>query len=199
MNGDAELAEWREQWQAETSIPADLKRKVERHSLLMKVGLAGDVLVTLVIGGGTSVWAWRDHDANLVPVAIAAWVFLVLAWVFVLLANRGLWSPSATDAVSFVDLSIRRCRSALATIWFAAALFLAEIVFGLTWSYLHLAQPRAELVAWLLFSSYRIDIVWGITVAFFIGVVWYRRKKSAELVRLLAFANEIGRFVKNGQ
>ncbi len=30
MKPDLELAAWREQWQADTEVPADLRRKVER-------------------------------------------------------------------------------------------------------------------------------------------------------------------------
>jgi len=46
MNADTELDMWREQWQSETAIPADLRRKVERQSRAMKLGVINAILVT---------------------------------------------------------------------------------------------------------------------------------------------------------
>ncbi len=198
MNADVELAAWREQWQADETIPRDLQRKVERQSRLMKIGIACDILVTAVIGGGAVIWAWRSHDADVVPVAIAAWVFLAAAWIFVLLANRGLWSPSAMDAATFVELSIHRCRSALATIWFAAALFFAEIIFGLHWSYVHMSGDHPAILTWLLFGSARIDVVWVVTITFLSGLFWYRSKKRTELARLRILRREIDGTIETG-
>jgi len=185
MTTDIELQDWREQWQSETSIPADLRKSVERQSRLMRIGLLGDVAVTLVIGGGSIAWAMRRGNAEFAPVALAAWVFLAAAWMFVLIANRGLWSPPAMESSAFVDLSIRRCRSTLATLWFAVALFFAEIAFGLGWAYTHSVKGHIPLMRWLLFGSLRVDIVWIATAVFLGALIWYRRKKQMELARLL--------------
>jgi|ERR1700728_430187 hypothetical protein len=188
---DLELQSWQEQWQSEPSIPANLRKSVERQSRLMRIGLLGDVAVTLVIGGGSIAWAMRAGNAEFVPVAIAAWVFLAAAWIFVLMANRGLWSPSAMESSAFIDLSIRRCRRTLATLWFAVALFFAEVAFGLGWAYTHSVKGRASLMAWLLFSSPRVDVVWLVTALFLGGVVWYRRRKQDELARLLELRHQM--------
>ena len=191
MNTDVELEVWREQWQAETAVPVNLRRSVERQSRLMKIGLLGDTLVTLVMGGGATAWALRSMDRGVALVAVATWVFLAAAWAVVLTMNRGLWAPSALDTVTFVDLSVRRCQSALATIWFAGGLFVCEVVFGLGWVYRHSAYGHTRPGSWLWFSSLRIDIVWICTVAFFGAMAWYRRKKRAELVSLLRLRGEI--------
>jgi hypothetical protein len=189
---DLELQSWQEQWQSEPSIPTNLRKSVERQSRLMRIGLLGDVAVTLVIGGGSIAWAMRAGNAEFVPVAIAAWVFLASAWIFVLMANRGLWSPSAMESSAFIDLSIRRCRRTLATLWFAVALFFAEVTFGLGWAYLHSVDGgRVSLTAWLLFSSLRVDVVWLVTALFLGGVVWYRRRKQDELARLLELRHQM--------
>ncbi len=185
MKADLELDEWREQWQSETSIPPDLRYRVERHSRLMKIGLICDAVVTVVMGGGTTTWALMSANADVWTVAVATWFFLAAAWAFVLTVNRGLWSPSALEASAFVDLSIRRCRSALSTTWFAVVLFLAEIVFGLSWAYLHSLKEHSALLPWLLFGSVRIDIVWVLTIAFLGAVAWYRKRKLGELARLV--------------
>jgi len=191
MNTDVELEIWREQWQRDTAVPVNLRRSVERQSRLMKIGLLADTVVTIVMGGGTTAWALRSTDPDVALVAVATWVFLAAAWVFVLTVNRGLWAPSALDTAAFMDLSVRRCQSALTTIWFAGALFLCEVAFGLGWGYKHSVQGHARLGNWLWFSSLRIDTVWICTVAFFGAMVWYRGKKRAELTSLLKLRREM--------
>ncbi len=191
MNTDVELDVWREQWQADGAVPLNLRRNVERQSRLMRIGLICDTLVTIVMGGGTTVLALRSPESDFVLVAVATWLFLAVAWAVVLTANRGLWAPSAIDTATFVELSVRRCRSVLTTIWFAAGLFLCEVVFGLGWAYNHAIKGHATWWSWLFFSSLRIDIVWVCTLAFFVAIVWYRRKKRAELACLLELRREI--------
>ncbi|MGO8789046.1 MAG: hypothetical protein ACLQVL_16915 [Terriglobia bacterium] len=186
MNIDAELEVWRQQWQSGTTVPLDLRRKVERQSRFMKIAFAGDVLVTITIGGATLGWALRSPRPEIVFLAVATWIFIASAWTFALMANRGNWSPSALDTAAFVDLSVRRCRARLAAVWFATGLFLVEIVFILGWVYNYSPAHRAPLLTWLFFGSVPIDIVWLGTVAFFGFLIWYRRKKRAELAYLLS-------------
>lgn len=192
MNTDVELEIWREQWQAQTAVPVNLRRSVERQSRLMKIGLLADTVVTVVMGGGATAWAFLSSEPGVGLVAVATWLFLAAAWIFVLTANRGLWAPSALDTAAFVDLSVRRSRSALTTTWFAGGLFLCEVAFGLGWAYKHSVHGHTPLGSWLLFSSLRIDIVWICTIAFFGAMVWYRRKKRAELASLLRLGEEMG-------
>ena len=185
MNEDPELDQWREQWQSDTVVAPDLRKKVESQSRLMKIGLAGDILVTIVIGGGSILWALRSSEPDAWLVAAAAWLFIAAAWIFVLTATRGTWSPSGLDTAAFVELSIRRCRGRFKTILFAAGLFIAEIAFSLTWVYNHIPQPRQPVFDWLWFSSIAIDIVWIATIAFTGFLFWYHRKKKAEFEWLL--------------
>ena len=186
MNADTELDMWREQWQLDTAIPADLRRKVERQSRAMKLGVINAILVTVIIGGFTAAWAVRTPQSDVILLAVATWMFLAIAWAVQIGLNHGKWSPSAMNTSSFVDLSIRRCRSALAAAIFAAGLFVCELVFGLTWVYHHSAGERKPVLAWLFFSSVPMDLVWLATIAFFGWLVWHRRKKRAELAYLLA-------------
>ena len=190
MNADTELEIWREEWQSEASIPADLQRKVDRQSRQMRIALLADIVVTVVMGSGWTAWALLSKDSGLAVVAVAVWIFLVAAWIFVLRVNRGLWRPSAMDAATFVDLSVRRCEGALKAVWFAGILFVAEIAFDLSWIYVRL-DMRQSWWRWLLFGSVRTDIVWIGTVVFFSGLVWYRARKRLELDRLLQMREEI--------
>jgi hypothetical protein len=180
MNLDAELDVWREQWQSDTPVPGGLRRKVERQSRFMKLMLLADILVTVVIGGGTVAWAVLSPMPGLWLLAGATWLFITVAWAFSFRINRGTWSPAAMNTAAFLDLSIRRCRGRLAALRFGAALYVCEVVFCLGWVYQHgdVSQP---LLKWLWFGTWPIDIVWGCTAVFYGLVFWYRRKKKAEL------------------
>ena len=191
MNVDTELEAWRRQWQSDTTVPLDLRRKVERQSHFMKLSLLADILVTVTIGGATTGWAIRSPQPEIVLLAVATWVFIATAWTFTLTLNRGNWSPSAQDTAAFVDLSVRRCQSRLAAVWFAAGLFLFQIVFVLGWVYRNSPAHWQPLFTWLLFGSIPIDIVWLCTVAFFGFLVWFRRRKRAELASLLHLREEM--------
>ncbi|MEO8594369.1 MAG: hypothetical protein ABI759_13715 [Candidatus Solibacter sp.] len=191
MNVDTELEVWRQQWQSGPTVPLDLRRKVERQSRFMKIALLGDILVTITIGGAAAGWAVRSPQPEIVLLAVATWVYIAIAWTFSLTVNRGNWSPSAQDVAVFVDLSVRRCRGRLAAVWFAAGLFLFQIVFVLSWVYRYSPQHRVPVLRWLFFGSVPIDIVWLCTAVFFSFLIWYRRRKLAELVSLLSLREQM--------
>ena len=193
MNIDAELSVWREQWQSETTVPLELRRKVARQSRFMKIALMADIAVTVGIGGGTALWALRSPQPDIVLLTVATWIFIAAAWTFSLIVNRGAWSPSGLDTAAFVDLSLRRCRGRLAATWFGAFLFVTQIVFCLGWVYNHTPQPKEHLLSWLFSNSLPIDLVWLATVTMFGSVIWYRRKKKAELAYLLKLREQMVR------
>jgi hypothetical protein len=190
MNVDTELEVWRRQWQSGTTVPLDLRRKVERESRFMKLVLIGDILVTITVGGTMAGWAARSPDPGVVLLAAGTWVYIAIAWTFGLIVNRRNWSPSAQDTAVFLDLSVRRCRGRLAAVWFAVVMFLLQVAFVLGWVYHYSAVHRTPLLTWLFFGSLPIDIVWLCTVAFFVFLVWYRRRKRAELAYLLGLQEQ---------
>ncbi len=177
MKHDLELEAWREQWQADTEVPADLRRKVERGSRTLRLVLAVEVLITVVLGGldaigddGDDGPAYRDGG----PFA-AVWVFLSVAWTFAIMNRRGAWSPLAVSTAEFLDLSIRRCQGRLASSGFGTGLYFVEMAFCLTWLYWDPAR-RGPLPA-IIFSL--------ATPIFVVGLIRYRRKTRAELEKLL--------------
>jgi len=190
MNVDTELEVWRRQWQSDTAVPMDLRRKVERQSRLMKLGLIAEILVTITIGGATAGSAVYSPQPENVLLAVGTWVYIAIAWTFGLIVNRGNWSPSGQDTAAFVDLSVRRCRGRLAAVWFSACLFVCQIVFVLGWVYRNSPAHRRPLSTWLFFGSIPIDVVWVCTVLFFAFLVWYQRRKRAELAWLLGLREQ---------
>ena len=181
MSVDLELEAWRQDWR---SVPGahdfDLRKKVQRQSRLMRVAVALDCLVTVVIGGGVTFWAARSSQPDAVSLAVATWVFLAAAWTFVLTASSGNWAPASQDTAEFLSLSIRRARATLAATVFQTALFWTEIVFCLGWIYRH-NQVRQPVLLWLLPSSLSMVAVWLASLAFTAFIVWFRRKKRREL------------------
>lgn len=186
MSVDAELDVWRREWQSGTALPAaGLRRKVQRQSLIMRITLMAEVLVTAVMGGGTTAWAVRSRQPDTIALAAAVWVFLAAAWTFALVSRRNSWSPAALNSSAFLDLSIRRCRSSISATTFGTILYFCELLFCLTWVFRHLSQREPiRLEAFL--SSGAVMGVWFCTLAYLGFVIWYRRRKQAELNYLLA-------------
>jgi hypothetical protein len=175
-NPDLEWRAWREQWQADTEVPADLRRKVERGTRNMRIMLALEVLVTVGMGGGFTMWAVMEPRTEMVVLAGAVWFFLAAAWMFARVNRRGTWSPAAVSTAEFVDLSVRRCRRKLAAARFGIWLYFTEMVFCLT--FLYRDPARRELLPAIIFAV--------ATPVFLAGVARYRRKTQAELDDLLA-------------
>ena len=71
MNVDLELEAWREQWQAAAGVPADLRRKVVRGTNAMRMTLVLEGIVTVMIGGGSTLWAVVDPRTEMVVLALA--------------------------------------------------------------------------------------------------------------------------------
>ena len=184
MNLDTELETWRREWQSETDVPLDLRQRVARQSRWMRIAIAADILVTVAIGGGVLALATRMPQPGMLLLAAATWLFIAAAWAFRLAANRGLWSPAAMHTAAFVDLLVKRCRARLAAAMFGACLYVCEVAFCLGWIYRY-SPPRMALASWLFFSSIFMDLVWLFTLVFFAFLVWYWRKRRAELAWLV--------------
>jgi hypothetical protein len=172
---DLEWKAWQEQWQADTEVPADLRRKVERGTRNMRLMLALEVLVTVGMGGGYTLWAVMEPRTEMVILAGAVWFFLAAAWMFAGVNRRGIWSPAAVSTADFVDLSIRRCRRKLAAARFGVWLYFVEMAFCLT--FLYRDPARREPLPAIIFAV--------ATPLFLAGLARYRRKTLAELDDLL--------------
>jgi hypothetical protein len=70
-------------------------------------------------------------------------------------------------------------------------MFLAQTVFVLSWVYRNSPARRQPLLTWLLFGSVTIDLVWLCTFAFFGFLIWFRRKKRAELACLYVLREKL--------
>ena len=182
MKLDSELELWRAEWQSAPEAPAlaDLRRRVARQSLYMRLLLVAEILVTIVIGGGTILIAALDPRPANILLAAATWLFIAVAWIFALVSRKDTWAPAASTTSAYLDLSIRRSRAALRTVIFGAILYLCEMSFCLAWIF-HETHSLSKTT---------IQIVTAITALFAIFLLRYHRKKRTELSYLLSLQRE---------
>jgi hypothetical protein len=182
MKMDSELELWRTDWQSSSEAPvlSDLSKRVARQSLYMRMMLLGDILVTLVIGGGTVVLAMRNPRIETAVLAAATWLFIGAAWIFGLSNRKNAWSPSATTTAAFLDLSIRRCRGNLRAVTFGAILYVVEMAFCLSWIYHDLGFLSSTLLLTIAL----------VTLIFAALLLLHRKKKRTELAYLLNLQQE---------
>jgi cbb3-type cytochrome oxidase subunit 3 len=192
MKLDAELDLWREQWQSSSEAPAlsGLSKRVARQTLYMRIMLMADILVTLVIGGGAIAWAVQDPRTETAILAAATWLFIAVAWIFGLSNRKDAWSPAASTTAAFLDLSLRRCRGNLRAITFGAILYFCEMAFCLSWVF-HDLSHRKSLSLSSFLTSTLVSVVWLCTLFFVAFLLWYRKKKRADLAYLLNLQRDL--------
>ncbi len=189
MSADAELQSWTQAWKSSSEPIPDLSGRVRRQSRRMRLLLAGDVLVTILIGGAATVWAAWSGETDVIVLAAAVWVFIAAAWAFSIWLRRGCWTPAALDNSSYLDISVRRCRSGLAISTFAAVLCTVEVFFSLGWVFHRKAQDGTTLSAFLV--SVPVLTVAVCAVVFAGAMVRYRRKTRSELQNLTRLQQEL--------
>ena len=161
-----------------------LRKRVDRQARWLKIALAGDTLVTVVIGGPVAAWAVLSPQTDVIVLAVVTWILIAAAWAFRLHITRGNWGPTAMDTAAFVDFLIGRCRAQLAGIRFGAVLFIVNLTFCLVWIYQHRPRPEIEWFGW------RMDLIWLVGVAFYIFLFWWNGRKKRELAWLLGLREQ---------
>jgi hypothetical protein len=184
MTVDNELLAWREEWKLQVpDVPPDLAGRVTRQSRILRLALVCEVLITVVMGGGTVWLAINSGDPDFTVLAVATWMFIAAAWVFGLRNRRGSWSPVAMTNSAYLDISIRRCRGGLRAAVFGMSLFVVEMLFNLGWIYNRTGSPS-------FLHSLPMTGVGLATVLFFAASLIYRARKKAELDGLVKLAAE---------
>jgi hypothetical protein len=183
MSSNAELDTWRMLWQGRVEAPAaaDLRDRVARETRRKRIEMAGSILVTILIGGWVIARAVSSRELHDVALAVETWVFIAVIWLGVSWIDRGNWRPLTDTTTGFVELTIGRCRSALAGVRFSLYLYLAQLAFILFWQFRYSGtEPVVLLTSWPV-----ILLGWlGVPLLIAFGV-WFTRRKRAELTRLL--------------
>lgn len=180
MTLDPELDTWRHQWQARDAMPPDVRRRVERDIQSMRLGLLSATAVTVVFGGGTTVWALVSGDAGVAVLAVATWVFIAGTWAVSLTIERGFgrWKPASTTTVAYLEFSITRRIVIQRRIVAAAVLYAAFSAFMLAWRFQNPAGEAATDVWGYLAARW---MFWTITAVLAVVAVWRWRALGREI------------------
>jgi hypothetical protein len=190
MKSDIELESWRRQWQSQPHIPIDLIRKVERQTVYMAQYRLGEILVTIVMGGGTIVAAAITRNPNVALLAVGTVIFIALAWRFALKHTQGLWAPSAETTAAYLDLSIRRGRWKVADARYDSiqavllTVFVCVVDYRILVSYGKWSNPRDAWWLWLFCGV--------LSVVLFVAFENRRKKAKTELEYLSRLHAELG-------
>jgi hypothetical protein len=161
-------------------VPADVRRRVERDILSMRLGILSAVAVTVIFGGGTIAWALVSGDADIAVVAVATWVFIAVTWAVSLTIEGGLgqWKPASTTTAAFLEFSIARRIATRRGIVAAAVLYAAFSAFMLAWRF---QNPAAETPTDVWSYLAARWIFWTITTFLAAVAVWGWRALGREL------------------
>jgi hypothetical protein len=192
MQQHDELETWRRQWQAQGSVPPDLRARVARDIRRRRLSFIGSVAVTIVMGGGTTVWAVLSQRPGSPLVLVGVWVFIALTWTVAaaLERRRGSWTPTTETTAAFLDFSIRSCRVRLQGMTAAAILYVAFMVFMLAWQY-RAGTTEAAAGVWTFLASARMGVIGAITLTLAVAFVWRRRLLRRELEALVSLRQQL--------
>jgi hypothetical protein len=184
---DLELEGWQRQWRSQPAS-IDLRQKVEAGNRAMRHGLMWEIAVTILMGGGSLLWAIASELAEVLVLAIAVWGFIAIAWTASILLRRGVWQPAASTTAAFLSVSILRCERSLEAIVVQAVLYVVILAFDLVWLYWYLQETDV----WTFLTRPWVLIVAGIvTPILAAAALWYRGRLRRELENLRRLATSL--------
>lgn len=189
MDVDLELQTWRTDWQTSSPVPADLIRRVERETRVMRRYLLLEILITVVFGGGTIAAAALSTWDDALVLTVGVWIFIGVAWTMSMLLRRGAWAPMTTTTAAFLELSILRCQRRREAIIAQAVLYITLLSFLLWWIYGHRAHQFEGVSAFL--ASAELWWVWVITVMLATLAARQRQRLGRELDALTTLRDAI--------
>jgi hypothetical protein len=187
MKSDEELDMWKQYWQAQPSVPQDLFKKVEKENTHLRYYRVAEVLVTVLIGGGTAAAALVTRNVHWTVLAAGTWVFIVVAWFASLRYTRGVWAPGAPTTAAYLDLSIRRCQWRMKDARYNSVQSVLLTAFVLVVDYyilLDMSQRPPSL--WLLAIAFIV-----ISPGLVVGFERARRKAKTELDSLVDLQRQL--------
>lgn len=189
VSTDPEWNDLMQAWQSqapEEAAPAPLSDEVRRRirsrvrwqSFRLILNAASQVALAVAI----VVWmaSYLDLRQPIHLTVMIGTLFLSAGAMFFGIWNfRGTWWPAAESTVTFVDLSLERCRRKLKTVRFSYRFLAVELAFMIpwaTWALLSRADPWAPgawafTVGWMALVSASV-VLW---------VSWYRKKTLREI------------------
>ena len=193
METDNELETWRLEWQAENFVPPDLRKRVERDIRRHRLSFWASVAVTILMGGGTTLWAAVSGESSDVLVVAAVWLFIGITWAtsIQLERMRGSSKPLAETTAAFLEFAIHSCRVRRQGIAVAAALYAGFFSFMVAWKYRQLAAEMPLDVGTYLTSG-RVMTQCAITAVLAVIALGRRRRLNRELHHLMTLRQRLG-------
>jgi hypothetical protein len=181
MHTDHELERWQSLWQADIQIPQDLRERARRQVRRMRMMLAGDIAVTVIMGGGATLWALNSDRSSVRLLAAWVWFTIAAAWIFRYFNNRGNWTGLAPSTDAFFEAWIKRCRETQRNLIFGIALGIVQFVVCSAW--VHRELQRTHTITARQFATMTpMDVAW-LCAAFLLGwAFWLSRKVRAEWI-----------------
>lgn len=183
MDVDRELDGWRHEWRTEAAAPPDLAARVARETRRMRQLVVGEIVVTMLMGGGSIAWAAISRRRELLVLAVGIWVFLALAWGISWWLRRGAWAPLSTATSAFLDLSVLRCRRRRRAIFAQAGLYVAILSFDLWWLHAN-GHPQPGMPVWSFLTHRGVAWVWPLTAVLGLVAAHQYRRLGRELQTL---------------
>lgn len=180
MKTDAELERWQSLWQTDAQIPQDLRERAMRQVRRMRMMLAGDIAVTVLAGGGATIWGLNADWPSVKLLVIWIWITIFTAWIFRYFNNRGNWTGVAPSTDTFFELWVRRCRENLRNLQFGIGLGVVQLIVSCGWVYREL--HRANAITFREFLKLGpTDLALLCAAGLFAWAVQLTRKARAEL------------------
>ena len=187
MISDPELSQWSELWRSDNTAQEDIAARAYRAVRRFRLWIYLEVLVTVVMGGGFTIWAWQTRQPAVTYLAIWVWVSLAIVWIFRLINDWNDFTGAAVATGTYLATLLRRHRSNLRAATFGGVLFFVQLAVTYTWVYLELSHQ--ERAAELLPTN--IVVVLG-TLLFVAWLLRYRSRLRREIAELEKLQSELG-------
>ncbi len=172
MNALRDLDEMKQRWQAQTTTGPDLAALHERvaaDNRSQRRTLVLVALATLMVLGLTFAQAWQSSRTEAWFGFVFTVVFAALVWLVALWLSRGTWRPADGSTAAYLELSIRRCQSAILAAPVGVVLYMAGLagsvvskqrLLGIGWSEM-IDTPSMIIAGWLGAPLYTLGMLWN--------------------------------------
>lgn len=188
MISDPELQEWSELFRSDDGLQSDIAARARRAVRWFRLVLYAEVLVTVTMGGGATLWAIRSHETSGTLLAVWVWMSLAATWLFRFFNDWTDFTGATVATESYLPVLLRRLRSNLRASGFGGILFFVQLFVTSGWVFRALNQQSPITLNDFLQLPANIVFELG-TVAFVLWLVHHRRRlrrKIADLEKLRA-------------
>jgi hypothetical protein len=181
MKADSELERWQSLWQTDVPVPHDLRERARRQIRRMRIMLAGDIAVTVIMGGGAAVWALNSDRPSVRLLVVWVWFTIAAAWIFRYFNNRDNWTGAAPSTDAFFEAWAKRCRETQRNLLFGIGLGMVQLVVCSAWVNREL-HMRTGITLRQFVTLAPMTVVWLCAALLFVWAFWLSRKVRAEWI-----------------